>query len=558
MCGFRYAGNDYAYVKDGHGNIGFITDHKHAIVALYRYDISGGHTVYNPDGSPNYDPGFIGNINPFRWNCFYYDAESGLYYANCRYYDPAIGRYIDAAEASAIESGALTMLGLDRNGLGCKSVTTLSPYLATIETSEKLSADPDYDPNANKPWWERNLFDFIMGAIMVVVGIVMCCFGNAGGIMMIISGVMGMVAAACGDFIAKAFGMSTTALQAIQVGISLFKCHPVLAIVSFVAAAACVAFAAAEVQEGVSGSNYIKDNVGEGWYTALMTATQLVVAALSLYNQFGPKCFAAGTLVLTAAGHKKIEDVEIGDEVWAYDEETGKSDWKPVVQLFRNGKELMLTPDGMQKASGGVDHFIKVGVTGKKGAEYISATDEHPWFILNVTEGTKTVKFDGVSENNNSVGNWVASKDLKAGNKCLLSDGETAIISSVEVEYYDELQTTYNFEVEGFHTYYVGENGVLVHNSCRGEAVRKAWKAEQQNVLDGGDGISRVWTDPQKVELINTGKVKGFVGHHMKSVRGYPHLAGDPTNIQFLTRSQHLAAHGGRWWNITHGPYLGG
>ena len=29
-----------------------------------------------------------------------------------------------------------------------------------------------------------------------------------------------------------------------------------------------------------------------------------------------------------------------------------------------------------------------------------------------------------------------------------------------------EPQTTYNFEVEDFHTYYVGENEVLTHNKC--------------------------------------------------------------------------------------------
>jgi len=27
--------------------------------------------------------------------------------------------------------------------------------------------------------------------------------------------------------------------------------------------------------------------------------------------------------------------------------------------------------------------------------------------------------------------------------------------------------TVYNFEVEGFHTYHVGEHSLLVHNSCR-------------------------------------------------------------------------------------------
>ena len=42
----------------------------------------------------------------------------------------------------------------------------------------------------------------------------------------------------------------------------------------------------------------------------------------------------------------------------------------------------------------------------------------------------------------------------------------------------------------------------------------------------------------------------------MKSVKGYPNLAGDPYNIQFLTRQEHLRAHKGNFRNITHRRYL--
>ena len=45
----------------------------------------------------------------------------------------------------------------------------------------------------------------------------------------------------------------------------------------------------------------------------------------------------------------------------------------------------------------------------------------------------------------------------------MTSDGKYATIEAVRPIHYETPQTTYNFEVEGFHTYYVG-NGVLVHN----------------------------------------------------------------------------------------------
>ena len=91
--------------------------------------------------------------------------------------------------------------------------------------------------------------------------------------------------------------------------------------------------------------------------------------------------------------------------------------------------------------------------------------------------------------------------------------------------------------------------------SARSSAVRKAWKNEVALVESTGKG-TRNWTTNEIDELLNTGKVKGYVGHHMKSVKGYPELAGDPLNIQFLTRKEHLLAHGGNWRNITHGRYI--
>lgn len=48
----------------------------------------------------------------------------------------------------------------------------------------------------------------------------------------------------------------------------------------------------------------------------------------------------------------------------------------------------------------------------------------------------------------------------------MLSDGSYGIIKSIKVEKLSKPETTYNFEVEDFHTYFVGTNEVLVHNAC--------------------------------------------------------------------------------------------
>ena len=89
------------------------------------------------------------------------------------------------------------------------------------------------------------------------------------------------------------------------------------------------------------------------------------------------------------------------------------------------------------------------------------------------------------------------AEDLKVGTKVLLSDGSYGIIESVRAIHYDIPQTTYNFEVSDFHTYYVG-NGVLVHNMNGGDCGLKNKKElsplnkEEIKYLGGESATSRL------------------------------------------------------------------
>ena len=40
------------------------------------------------------------------------------------------------------------------------------------------------------------------------------------------------------------------------------------------------------------------------------------------------------------------------------------------------------------------------------------------------------------------------------------------VLEKIQHELLESPETTYNFEVEGYHTYHVGNTGVLVHNVC--------------------------------------------------------------------------------------------
>ena len=94
----------------------------------------------------------------------------------------------------------------------------------------------------------------------------------------------------------------------------------------------------------------------------------------------------------------------------------------------------------------------------------------------------------------------------------------------------------------------------------RNKAIRLAWEREQKLVAEGKG--TRDWSQEQQKDILdpNIGKAKddngrSFEGQHMKSAAEYPEYQGDPDNIQFLTRDEHLAAHKGSWQNPTNWYY---
>ncbi len=88
--------------------------------------------------------------------------------------------------------------------------------------------------------------------------------------------------------------------------------------------------------------------------------------------------------------------------------------------------------------------------------------------------------------------------------------------------------------------------------SQRQKAVKEAWKQEKKLVEETGRGTKK-WTAPQKKELLEHGKVKGQEGHHINNVKDHPDKAGDPNNIEFVTRKEHLQKHNGNFKNKTTG-----
>lgn len=94
----------------------------------------------------------------------------------------------------------------------------------------------------------------------------------------------------------------------------------------------------------------------------------------------------------------------------------------------------------------------------------------------------------------------------------------------------------------------------------RNKAIRLAWEREKE-LVSKGEG-TRDWSQDQQKDILDPDKGKAydengraFEGQHMKSAAEYPEYQGDPNNIQFLTREEHLEAHKGSWQNPTNWYY---
>ena len=61
---------------------------------------------------------------------------------------------------------------------------------------------------------------------------------------------------------------------------------------------------------------------------------------------------------------------------------------------------------------------------------------------------------------------WTSAIDLRAGDILVMLNGEYVVVEQVQHELLESPETTYNFEVEDFHTYYVGKYSILAHNAC--------------------------------------------------------------------------------------------
>ena len=127
----------------------------------------------------------------------------------------------------------------------------------------------------------------------------------------------------------------------------------------------------------------------------------------------------------------------------------------------------------------------------------------------------------------------------------MLLIGKWDIISSIKVEELDIPETTYNFEVQDYHTYYVVSERILVHNACCNVERARYWE-EQGNIYK--DNVTNL-PSPSKTYIVNQDNVnlllKGNapIGIDGKSVHLH-HVVGkhvDLYNYYEITNTAHYA-----------------
>jgi RHS repeat-associated protein len=169
--------------------------------------------------------------------------------------------------------------------------------------------------------------------------------------------------------------------------------------------------------------------------------------AAGAVTKVASQCFAGETLVETAEGLRRIDEIRPGDLVLSRDEESGIEELRAVVQVF-------VTPD---------QPLVEVRIKDGKGyAEVLRATSEHPFWV------------DGQG--------WVSTADLAPGDHLITSDDSGATV--VGTTSAGSAADVYNLEVEGVHTYFVGHGRAWVHNKC-GETGGTASRPPRNGHLAG-------------------------------------------------------------------------
>jgi hypothetical protein len=135
-------------------------------------------------------------------------------------------------------------------------------------------------------------------------------------------------------------------------------------------------------------------------------------------------CFVADTPVLTEAGYKLVQEVQVGDKVLSWNEVAKEFELQSVVVLYRTSKTVLYRVMGPDWN--------------------VSCSAEHPFLMDD--------------------GSWKMVSEMQAGDWVQTRVGRPTRVKSLVELSFDYNVPLFNFEVENTHNYCVTYTGVVVHN----------------------------------------------------------------------------------------------
>lgn len=408
VISYRRAGRDYYLHQKRLWTVSHVTDAAGALVESYRYDPFGARQVFDAAGTPLGDSA-VGNVIGYagRW----LEPELGLYSMRARWYDPELGRFITPDPRGWIDG-----LNVYRYA-GNNPTTFFDPFgTSTADFLEGLK--------------EGFLSKFLGGwldTLSTVADIVM----NAGEYVETLKTMLTAltdpearaqsweaIKSAVEEELSDAWSVVENAVNAL--GGAVTKA-------AGAAVGAALGFLASRLMRGGGSIAAFFASVARKVKNLLRRPRGMLPTPQRCPGG-PPGCFLAGTLVLTREGERPIEEIRVNDEVLAREEGSGEVAYRRVLKTFPGRTHRVC--------------LVRIG------DDTLRCTPDHLFWRL-----------DDES--------WVEAALLAPGDRLLSALHRPVQVTGIVVE--DGTALTWNFEVEGFHSYFVAlagqEGGVWVHNT---------------------------------------------------------------------------------------------
>lgn len=224
----------------------------------------------------------------------------------------------------------------------------------------------------------------------------------------------------------------------------------------------------------------------------------------------GDHCFTSDTLIFTPNGLKRVDELQIGEDVYSFDGDNLKTEITKLQDIIHKGTNNTIYK--IQTTSGS-----------------IKLTSEHKVYVCE--SGSISHKL---------------TKDLKIGDKLIKPTftefGESALteITNIEIIRYEEPVAVFDLSIEKNHNFFAGDNGnILISNSiypdCRPESQQMArelykisnWGSERVDFI-------APFVNIDKGEVLHQGilamRSMGFSEDQIKEVLRNTHTCYDPND----------------------------